>query len=164
MKRKKKKILWGIIIGALGLVLLASGLYGLYTTSTTGPPALYVNGIQATTGDFSWATHRGTMVTEPCPVIQMVYGEENTITVSLGDTLEFRNKLPWLGVRQRVQITLYEAEVPYNCCASWPLETCPTITRDYAEPGHLYIMEIYVMYRSLFASGQAIYGMAVNVE
>ena len=44
MKTTKKKILLGIIIAALGLVLLAGGLYGcLYLWIKTEPPPLYAH-------------------------------------------------------------------------------------------------------------------------
>ena len=144
------------------LFLSVGGLFVCYISSASGPPALYVNGVRTIGGDFSWNTPRGTRVTEPIDLTRIAYGEENTITASMGDAIKLRNKLPWLGARQQVQITLYEVGTR-NCYASWPLASRPAISKGYADPGS-YCMDIYVVYRSLFVSGSAHYGAVLNVE
>jgi len=144
------------------LLVSAGGLFVCYRTSVSGPPALYVNGVRTIVGNFSWKTPRGTMMTEPVDLTRIAYGDENTITASIGEAIILRNKLPWIGARQRVQITLFEVDTQ-NCYASWPLSSYPTFTKGYADPGS-YTMDIMVVYRSLFASGTAHYGAKLIVE
>jgi len=157
MKKLRKPLL------ALAVLLVvAGGLFWFYEASASGPPALYVNGVRTIGGDFTWKTPRGTIVTEPVDLIRAIYGEENTLTASLGDTLKLRNKPLWPGLRQRAQITLYEMDTQ-NCYASWPLEFRPALTQGYADPGSYYMI-VSVEYRSLFASGPANYRAILIVE
>lgn len=157
----KKKLRIPLIILAAAVLLFGLSVV-IMSSRPIQPPDLYVNRAQAVCTVFLWQVFD---CDAPGP-LEIEYGPENTITASLGDTLELRNKLPWLGLRKCVQITLYDAETK-TCYASWPLESRPALTKGYADPGS-YIMEIYAEYQGLlwcgFDYGQAIYGAILNVE
>jgi len=139
------------------LLILAGGLFVSYRSSLSDPPALFVNGVQTIYAGCSW---RG-VEADGHPAF-MEYGEENIVSASMGDEIRLCNRLPWLGLRERVQITLYEMDTG-NCYASWPLSSYPKITKGYADPGS-YCMGIYVVYRGLFIYGSASYGAILIVE
>ena len=144
------------------LLVLAGGLFILYRTTAARPPALYVNGVRIVGAGFSWRTPLKSMEADSLHPVDIAYGEEHKIVASMGDALKLRNKLPWLGARQRAQVTLYEMDSK-NCYASWPLASRPALEEGYADPGSYY-MEIMVEYRSLFASGTAHYGVILIIE
>ena len=157
---RKKRRRW--LIAGAGLVLCLSALIGLYRTSIAGPPELYVNGTKMVIMSPGWSIPQNKSATDPGELTQIENTEKNIVTVSIGDELKLRNKLPWVGKRQIVQITLFDADT-HTCYASWPLDWYSTLAEGRAEPGSYY-MELMVVYRSLFASGHAYYGAILNVE
>jgi len=148
------------LIAAGALLCLAVAWFGIGSAlARYSPPQLYVNGVQARLLSYQWRSFGHLVLANGPSATQIEYEMENTVIVSLGDSLELSNKPSWPSEREPAEITLYETSNREEVYAAWPLDGRSVIEGS----GH-FIAEITVHYRGWFASGRATYGIAVIIE
>jgi len=163
--RKKRAIIAAVLLlGLLGV----SGIF-LWRNASARPPALYVNGVPAQSSSFDWRYPGGSIESDAPSPLQMKYGPENVLHASPKQPLVFTNNPRWWGVRDNIVLNFYNA----SDVSAWDYNDPPpdqALVRRQTDPKCApdlpgsYIVDIFVSYGSLFASGRAHYGIVIYVE